>query len=156
MINHSQLRELIIKPTLDKLVMNSDAAVELLLFTCAVESDGGSYLKQIKGPALGIYQMEPATYNDIWQNFIRLDNNLLLQFGIHFGAYRMPPEERLIYDLEFATAMARVHYRRVPKALPDAKIPNDIWEYYKKYYNTRQGSADRSRCLAAYEKFIAN
>lgn len=156
MLNCKQFQEYIVKPTLDKLVMNSDAAVELLLFTCAVESVGGSYLKQIKGPALGIYQMEPATYNDIWQNFIKGNQNLLLQFGLHFNAYQMPPEERLIYDLEFATAMARVHYKRVPKPLPDPAIPNDIWEYYKKYYNTAKGSAERGADLALYEKFKAN
>ena len=71
MFLHNQLRELIITPALSKLQLYSKDAEELLIFTCAVESDGGTYLKQIKGPALGIYQMEPRTYNDIWQNYMR-------------------------------------------------------------------------------------
>ena len=69
MIDNKQLRECIIKPTLDSLQMYSQAAEELLVFTCACESLGGTYLKQVKGPALGIYQMEPATYQDIWENY---------------------------------------------------------------------------------------
>ena len=62
MIDNKQLRELIIGPSLDALQMYSKEAEEILVFTCASESLGGTYLKQVKGPALGIYQMEPATY----------------------------------------------------------------------------------------------
>ena len=78
MLNYIQLKELIIIPTLHDLVSFSDDAVQLLLFTCAVESDGGTYLKQLKGPALGIYQMEPETHNDIWQNYIKSKTSLAL------------------------------------------------------------------------------
>src|SRR5690348_16020572 len=110
MINASQLREFIIKPVLYDLVLDSVDAEELLLFTCANESDGGTYLKQIHGPALGIYQMEPETYNDIWQNYIRNKSALNLKMVTHFNCNFVPSEERLIYDLKFATAMARIQY----------------------------------------------
>ena len=78
MLNIKQLREFIIKPALYDLVMYSPEAEELLVFTCAVESKGCSYIKQIEGPALGIYQMEPATYNDLWQNYIKNKGSLIL------------------------------------------------------------------------------
>ena len=42
----------------------------LLLGTAAVESSGGRYLYQIKGPARGIFQMEPRTGWDIWENYL--------------------------------------------------------------------------------------
>ena len=65
MLNIAQFRDLIVKSTLNDLLLYSEDAEELLVFTCAVESLGGTYLQQVKGPALGIYQMEPVTYNDI-------------------------------------------------------------------------------------------
>lgn len=61
MINTNQLREYVIIPALSKLNAYSKDAEELLIFTCAVETNGGEYLKQIQGPALGIYQCEPTT-----------------------------------------------------------------------------------------------
>lgn len=154
MLKVDQLRELIIKPTLIDLVMFSDDAMELLVFTCAVESEGGTYLKQVKGPALGIYQMEPETYNDIWDNYIRHKSSLLMILGSNFGAFTLPDESRLIYDLRYATAMARIHYARIAEALPAKDQVQDLWRYYKAYYNTDQGAALQSESIQKYMAFI--
>ena len=99
MLNIAQFREFIVIPTLHDLVLNSTAAEELIVFTCATESLGGTYLKQVNGPAIGIYQMEPETYNDIWQNYIMKHGSLMLILGSNFNAHFMPDEQRLIYDL---------------------------------------------------------
>ena len=139
MIKASQLSELIIKPALLDLVLYTDEALQLLMFTCAVESVGGAYLKQEKGPALGIFQMEPATYWDIWDNYIKNKLNLMLILGTTFNAHSVPPEERLIYDLRYATVMARIHYERVSAPLPVANDIDAIYEYYKLHYNTSEG-----------------
>ena len=149
-----QLRELIIKPALDSLQMYSVEAEEMLVFTCASESLGGTYLKQVKGPALGIYQMEPATYTDIWENYIKYKTNLISIFALNFDAARIPNPERMIYDLRFATAMARIHYRRCKESLPKAGDTKAMWEYYKKYYNTPLGKAEEESTLKHYLKFI--
>lgn len=154
MLDWRQLKELVIEPALQDIGMLSDEATYLLLFTCAVESNGGTYLKQIKGPALGIYQMEPATYNDIWHNYIVFKQQLSLMLGHNFNAFRIPSEDRLIYDLRFASAMARIHYVRVKEALPGATNVEAIYDYYKKYYNTGLGKADKEKCLMAYKAFI--
>lgn len=154
MIKAAQLRDLIIVPTLKDLNQYSESAVELLLFTCAVESDGGKYLKQIEGPALGIYQMEPATYNDIWQNYIKTRTELLLILLSSFSVYSMPDEDRLIYDLRFATVMARLHYSRIPLKLPEPSDTIGLWEYYKVHYNTLHGSATKLTSIQKYSDFI--
>jgi hypothetical protein len=154
MLNVEQLRELIIKPTLLDLVMFTEDAMELLVFTCAVESEGGTYLKQLKGPALGIYQMEPATYNDIWANFLKDKNSLLLMLLSNFNITYMPSEDRLIYDLRFATAMARIHYARFLEKLPHAADTMGLWKYYKQYYNTPEGAAEMLPSISKYQKFI--
>lgn len=153
MFNVQQLTDLIIKPAIAEIQLYSEDAIELLLFTCANESDGGTYLHQIGGPALGIYQMEPATYNDIWENWIKNNKSLCLQLLHLFDAPVMPPEDRLVYDIRFATAMARIHYARVPEPLPKANDIPGIWAYYKTHYNTSAGKASYYEAMTAYQRF---
>lgn len=156
MINVQQLRELIIRPTLKDLKMYCEDAEELLVFTCAVESLGGTYLQQIKGPALGIYQMEPETYYDIRLHFIPNQNQLktilYVQFGL--GGYPHSEEYRLVYDLRFATAMARIHYARIPQSLPSANDTQAVWDYYKAYYNTHRGGAQQNESIQKYHSYL--
>jgi hypothetical protein len=153
MLNCEQLTEFVIKPALDALQMNSPAAVELMIFTCAVESEGGYYLKQVKGPALGIYQMEPVTHNDIWQNYIKGKGDLIFKLMSNFGCSVQPPEDQLIYDLFYASAMTRIFYERVPAPLPAADSTISIWNYYKKYYNTDAGKAQPVESIQKYQRF---
>ena len=154
MLKVDQLRKLIIKPALERLIMYSEDAMELLVFTCAVESEGGTYLAQVNGPALGIYQMEPATYNDIWDNYIKNKTSLMLMLTSNFDVIRMPNEDRLVYDLWFATAMCRIHYERVSSSLPSKDSIQSLWEYYKAHYNTPQGAAIESKSIEKYLAFI--
>jgi hypothetical protein len=154
MLDCSQFRSLIVEPVLSKLRLYSKNAEELLVFTCAAESLGGTYLQQVKGPAVGIYQMEPITYTDIWVNYIRARNQLATLMAIHYGCNKIPEVERMIYDLHFATAMARIHYLRMPGNLPDAKDIDGIWDYYKKYYNTEKGKAKKEDSIKKYQDFI--
>lgn len=156
MFNVSQLRELIIKPTLLDLISYTDDAMELLVFTCAVESDGGTYLKQIKGPAVGIYQMEPDTYNDLWHNYIFNKPYLISILTSNFNIPSMPSYGHMIYDLRFATAMARIFYKRIEEEIPSCKDVNAIWDYYKKYYNTPKGKATKDESISKYKRFINN
>lgn len=154
MFNCSQFRTLIIEPVLSKMQVYSKESEEILVFTCAAESLGGYYLTQVKGPAIGIYQMEPATYTDIWVNYIRNKNNLATLLAIHFQCSRIPDVDRMIWDLHFATVMARIHYLRVKEPLPLATDVDGMWEYYKKYYNTVKGKASKDKSIEKYQDFI--
>jgi hypothetical protein len=154
MLNINQFRELIVKSSLNDLMMYSEDAEELMVFTCSTESLGGTYLAQVGGPALGIYQMEPLTYNDIWQNYINQDPKLNLKMIMSFRCNKMPPEEWLIYDLRFATAMTRLFYARIKEPLPSAKDIDAIWAYYKKYYNTIKGAAVKEDSIQHYHDFV--
>lgn len=154
MINSTQLRELIIRPTLIDLIMYSEDAEELMLFTCAIETNGGSYVKQVNGPALGIYQMEPKTYNDLWQNYLNKKVETLLILTTNFDCMRMPPEDRLIYDLRYATAMTRLFYSRIQEKIPNRKDLPALWSFYKRYYNTVEGSSERSKSVQKYLAYI--
>ena len=153
MINIKQFRELIIKPSLNAIQAWSQDAEELLVFTCAVESLGGTYIHQVNGPALGIYQMEPDTHNDIWENYIKGNAPLLIMISTNLFNTMQRDADRMIYDLQYATVMARIHYMRVKEKLPSSENVEDIWAYYKKYYNTEHGKSQENIAISKYHTF---
>jgi len=154
MFNIDQFRTLLIRPALQDLQLYSEDAEELLVFICAAESMGGTYLHQVKGPAIGIYQMEPTTYNDIWVNYIHRNPNIASMLFHNFDVNRMPSEDRMIYDLRYATAMARLFFMRIHEVIPYKNSIVDIWIYYKKYYNTPSGKAVFTTSYDRYKAFI--
>ena len=54
----------------------TDDIVNLLVGTACVESNCGEYIKQINGPACGIFQIEPNTAKDIQENYIKYKPDL--------------------------------------------------------------------------------
>jgi len=152
-INTNQLREYIIKPVLNDLDLYSRSATNLLLGTAAQESKMGTYLHQIGGPALGIYQMEPSTNLDIHGNYLsfnheldtRVDQLCIPSLDIH---------QNLIYNLGYATAMARLHYYRITEALPDADDVEGLAYYWKVYYNTNLGKGTINEFIGNYNRYV--
>jgi hypothetical protein len=145
-IDPKQLLTEVIRPTLLALGLNSFAAERLVLATAAHESHCGRYLRQVKGPALGIYQMEPLTHDDIVHAWLKYQKEL----GERVYRLLDPPlsAPRLVYDLRYATALCRLHYRRCPAPLPDADDWQGIAEYWKKHYNTTLGKGTCEAFLA--------
>lgn len=153
-MNARQLRELVIQPTLKALGMYSKEAEDLVLGTACQESHCGEYIRQLgcKGQtgAFGIYQMELATARDIYDNYLRY----------HPETYKIVEELRgpamtitdaLVLNLAYATAMCRIHYRRVKPAIP--YTTDGQAEYWKKYYNTIKGKGTVNEYLTNYEKY---
>jgi hypothetical protein len=153
MLDINQFRESILKSTLNDLLMYSPEAEELLVFTCANESRGGTYIRQINGPALGIFQMQPETHTDLWVNYIQMKSNLSMIMISNFNVVRVPEPDRLIYDLRYATAMARIFYARIKEPLPKVDDVDNLWWYYKTYYNTQYGKAQKEWAIKWYEGF---
>jgi hypothetical protein len=134
----------------------SPEAEELLVFTCATESLGGTYIKQVpyfNGAGLGIYQMQPETYTDVWANYLHNRNNLRMILITNFDVTRIPTPDRMIYDLRYATAMARIFYSRFKEPLPKIDDVDNIWWYYKKFWNTDKGAAIKEHSINLYEGF---
>lgn len=156
-MKYSQVKEHIVIPVLKQMsIPYSEEAVELLLMTCAHESNGGEYIKQIEGPALGIYQMEPSTHDDIWNNYLTSKPRLSADAWEQMGRTMYSPKYLLIGNLNYATAMARIHYWRVSEALPKRKdFSQRDWlellaQYCKNHYNTYLGKATRHKYLTDY------
>jgi len=138
MIEPDQLRENVIKPTLKSIGLYSPAAEDLLLATAIMES-GLVYLRQHNnGPARGIYQIEPATRADCHANFLEYRDKL--DVDIHRLLTSEHPDDQLITNLSYATAIARIIYFRAPTPLPEHGDLEGYAKYWKKHYNTPLGA----------------
>lgn len=157
-----QLHDYIIKPTLEHMDSlggnyNTKEARFLLLCTAAIESNCGHYIKQVNGPALGIWQMEPNTYNDIWANCDALKTYGLADLLSNTSGFCFYDDEygHLISSPSYACAMARLKYAMDSEALPSfpdndvqGLLPTDgyyFWKQYKRIYNTELGDATFER-----------
>ena len=154
-MNAKQLRELIIRPTLKLLNLYSLASENLILYTACQESNL-TYLKQLgTGPAIGIYQMEPRTHDDIWRNYLGV--NTTLATAVHAtnipGMYEGEDAREMAGNLYYATAMCRIHYRRVKEPLPSASDIKGLASYWKKYYNTHLGAGTPEEFIRNAKKY---
>jgi len=140
--NKNQFRNLI-ERVLDEKKMRSDAAVNLLLGTAAQESGFGTFLRQINGPARGVFQCESATFGDL---LLRYWN----KFSFPIGDWKF---EELEWDLRKAIIMARLKYYSCPGPIPDTLQGQA--EYYKKWYNTPLGAATIQEYLDNWKKYVS-
>lgn len=154
MLNNLQFRNCIVRPALEEIKHYSPDAEELLVATMAHESKGGIFVAQQGGPALGIYQMEPFTYDSLWNSYIIQFPELLARI---LGACRYtarPTADHLMWNMRLSTIMTRVFYLQVKEALPNKNDIEGIWHIYKTYYNTSKGSATKEDFIANYNRFI--
>jgi hypothetical protein len=144
----------LIKSTLTPLGLYSANAEELLMATCANESNLGEYRTQVGGgPARGIFQMEGEDFNDIWYNWLGYKTGLAFSIAALNGGQRGTVDDLVAND-PYSIAMARCHYARCPGALPIASDLNGIWSYYKRYYNTPIGAANQSVFISKYRQYV--
>jgi len=144
-----QFRLRVVRPTLHYMQLHSQAAENLLVGTALTESRL-KFIQQLGGPALGLYQMEPATFRDVYDNYLSYRPDLVWTVNQLRDRRPTTMEEELVYNMAFATAMARVHYRRVPAPLPDAADAMGLAKYWKIHYNTSLG---KGSVLHAFEHF---
>lgn len=145
-----QLRDWVVFPSLHAVGLWSKPAERLVLATGLVESRY-RYLDQIDkhekpGPARGLWQMEAATYHDIWERYLRRNTELASKIR-PFIMDAVNPLEQLHGNLYYSCIMCRVFYLRFPEPLPKFDDIEGMGEYWKTYYNTYKGAG-------TVEKFI--
>jgi len=132
----------------------SKHAKELLLMTAAHESGLGTYLAQKKGPARGIYQVEPTTEQHVLAKLSATNRplynkltalNLLLD-----GQDGSTTDNDSYHNLAYQTALARCIYFLKPGSIPTT--PEGMAAYAKKYWNTPKGKATELDYLLAYRR----
>ena len=133
-----------------KTKMNSTPAIELVMGTWAVESNGGHFLKQLGGgPALSAWQIEKATYKDIIN---RVPKHFL---AILAQTIDKPVEDSDFSLLEnnhkFAAQICRLKYYLCPGELPYNLIERA--KYWKKYYNTELGQGTVEKYISKYNTY---
>lgn len=145
-IENTQLRDLIERTLndFDKGVLSRDA-VELLMLTAAVETNLGSYIYQVSGPAKGLFQMEPETFR--W---------LRDKYSPRWPILKYCHPEQLEYNHRIAIIFARLRYLTTPEPLPDHRDYLAMAIYWKKHYNTVKGKGTVNKALAKYHRYARN
>jgi hypothetical protein len=143
----SKLLQTSIRPALQAIGRWSLAAEELVLGTAIVESGLVNRVQLGGGPARGLFQMEPATHDDIWSNYLKYRPTLAQSVrALSTGA----SASELMTNDRYAAAMARVQYLRAPTPLPQAGDLSGQAAYWKDYYNTCAGKGTPGKYVQAW------
>lgn len=135
----------------------TDNEVRLLVGTAAAESSLQHRRQRGGGPARGLWQMEPATAHDIFKNYlIHRPRRYAKLMALMLCMSDVPIWTPALIDLEthlehndiFACAMCRIHYLRVPEAIPETVEQQA--RYWKQYYNTPLGGGTQGHYVAAW------
>ena len=134
-----QFRDYIVVPALNHINLYSLKAEQIVMATAMAESNL-FFVQQVgRGPARSFFQMEPATHDDIWKNYLSRRPQLLNDLkGLTMRD--MDLHEQLHGNLFYGAAMCRIFYLRFKKPLPEENDWRGMAEYWKKYYNTHLGA----------------
>lgn len=153
----------IIRPALQQVSLWSPAAEQLVLATFLHESrlkdrrQIASYGPPVGyGVALGLGQMEPATHDDCWRNYLAYCGQLADDIR-KLTAIAAPvpiPAQELVTNDRYAAAMCRVKYRRADEALPEAGDLPAMAAYWKHHYNTADGAGSTEQFLADWHALM--
>ena len=134
MSNGQDFLDSVIVPALAALDLDSVEARQLLLGTAMQESGLRDIDQTGGGPALGAFQIEPATYHDV----------------MNWAAARHPEWHNAVLDIAGTeirdAAVARLIYERAPGVI--GATAQEQAAYYKQWYNTPLGAATVAQYLA--------
>lgn len=132
-IYSSDLKQFVIQPTLAKLGEKNSIAANLLLATCAYESNLSDQLKSSKN--LGLYGIDKILHRKIWDTWLVKDPELASRVrGMASQLeFLRGPHHELITNLAYSTAIAWCCYRMNGMILPDDEDPFVLatcWQHY--------------------------
>lgn len=119
------------------------SAENIVLGTCAKESDFGRYLRQRSGPARGPWQIEKPTFN-----------YLKLRYSLKHPTIALRTFDELEWDIRLGIIFCRLKYKSIPAPLP----PHDSivlqGQYWDKYYNANPVHGTVEEYVANYTKYV--
>ena len=118
----------------------SDDALALVVRTGMAESG----YRALKGygdgnPAIGFWQIEPATMNDMIENYINYRSKYkktLISLGMNFEKDTIMS---VMSNMAVQAALCRLHYRRDKDPIPSWDDLEGQASYWKRVYNTVEG-----------------
>lgn len=128
----------------------SESAINLLTMIALHESGNLLYVKQKRGPALSLWQMEEPAFSDV-RRYVGMREERFN--GDLVSEVLKRPFQWLNFDQVFACRCARVYLMMKPEQLPP---PDDIEQlaiYAKEYWNTHKGKAKVSDYEKAYKAY---
>jgi hypothetical protein len=144
--------EHVVIPALKMIGYCDPASIELVLGTGLHESGGWKYNKQVRGPAVGMWQIEPRTAMDIIHDVITHRHHVYeVLCDIAGGDFNT---NLLINNDVLCAAMCRLFYLRVPAALPKEGDVISQAKYWKQHYNTKYGKGSESQYISAWESHV--
>lgn len=155
MIEHTQLRELVIVPALEGVNLYSPEAEELLV-AIAAQSDDEFYLKKTidNDTALGIFQMPPQIHELLWDSVLMVDYHLGFKVITSLNYTLRPSAEIMVYNLRYAAVMARIFWLRIKDPFPEIDDLEGIWSLYKRFWNDLSGKATKPEFMANYKRYV--
>lgn len=145
---------LVIRPVLAALSeadprLSTPAAERLMLGTAVYESRL-RHMAQIGGPARSLFQIEPPTFNDVWQWITMSGGEKLRQASARFCFSGIRASDQYAGNQHLACVVARVLYWRRPEAMPAAADVDGLAAYYKRWFNTPLGAGKASAWASTF------
>lgn len=161
-----------------KLNMYSPISTELILGTGIIEGNNFNLIKQLEnGVAKSAYQIEPATHNDNFKNYLihrpKLARNFLELAGeksvfkvidedliddfikdyIESEMYTELAQTSLMYNEAYAIAHCRLKYYRSNFKMPQSFDIEEIAKIWKEHYNTNLGKGSVEKFIEEYNYY---
>tara|TARA_Y100001963_G_scaffold137758_1_gene201802 strand:+ start:209 stop:676 length:468 start_codon:yes stop_codon:yes gene_type:complete len=131
----------------------SDDALALVVRTGMAESGYRALRGYGEGnPAIGFWQIEPATLYDMMRNYIAYrpkHRKNLEELGMEFTGNDI--EMSVISNMAVQAALCRLHYRRDSKPIPSWDDLEAQGKYWKRVYNTSEGRGTVEHFVKANE-----
>ena len=160
-LDPGQVKNFTVIPTLTAMGSQfaSLAAINLMLGIAMAESQL-RYKRQLTnsgyGPARGLPQMEPATHDDCWVNWLNFSPQVQVAHVIRgFIGNLTPDADLMINNDAYAFAMARIKCWRDRGPLPAWNDPVGMSAFHKRVYNTAGGKADERANILHFKAAIA-
>ena len=129
----------------------SDDALALVVRTGMAESGYRALQGYGKNnPAIGFWQIEPATLYDMMRNYISYRpkyRKVLEKLGMEFKGDDI--EMSVISNMAVQASLCRLHYRRDKDPLPSWDDMEAQGRYWKKVYNTYKGKGTLTHFMKA-------
>ena len=140
----------IVEYALYKVDAYSDDALVLVVRTGMAESGYRALKGYGKGnPAIGFFQIEPGTMNDMIDNYIKYRSHYkvhLISLGMNFEKDTIMS---VMSNIAVQAALCRIHYRRDKHSIPSWDDLEGQAKYWKRVYNTNLGRGTTEHFIKA-------
>lgn len=152
------IRVFVVQPALSRLGLNAKNREQLVLGTGNTESQYNALDQTTPGPgpAYGFWQMEKATHDDLWRNWINYQPSALRDALLEIAGCKVSPPiiTVLHWNLMYGAAMCALHYRRVRAPLPEVDDVEGMAAYWKQHYNTPAGKGTIAHALPYFRQAV--